>query len=138
MSKENVDVVRLMYEGFNESGMPDFRLLDSEIEWHTSDRALERGTYRGHAGVKAFLSSGNDVWTDAKVQPEEFIDAGERVVVPITLRTRGRTSGIQSEGRFFQVWKLRERLIVELQVYSSREEALEAAGLSAQDARTDS
>jgi hypothetical protein len=70
MSKENVEVVRLVYEGFNESGMPDFRLLDPEIEWHTSDRALERGTYRGHAGVKAFLSSGHDVWTDAKVEPE--------------------------------------------------------------------
>jgi hypothetical protein len=27
--------------------------------------------------VKAFLSSGNDVWTDAEAQPEEFIQAGE-------------------------------------------------------------
>jgi hypothetical protein len=41
------------------------------------------------------------------------------------------------KGRFFQVWKLRQRLIVELQVYSSREEALEAAGLSEQDAPSD-
>jgi hypothetical protein len=44
MSQENVEVVRRQYESFNTSGMPDFHLLDPEIEWHTSDRALERGT----------------------------------------------------------------------------------------------
>ena len=105
-------------------------MLDPEIEWHTSDRALERGTYHGHAGVKAFLSSGNEVWTDARAEPEEFIDAGEWVVVPIVLRTRGMASGILSEGRFFQVWKLRDHRVAELRVYSSRQEALEAVGRS--------
>jgi ketosteroid isomerase-like protein len=129
MAKENVEIVRRQYESFNTSGMPDFRLLDPEIEWHTSDRALERGTYHGHEGVKAFLSSGNEVWTDAEAEPEDFIQAGECVVVPITLRTRGKASGIQAEDRFFQVWKLRRGRIVELRVYSSREEALEAVGL---------
>jgi hypothetical protein len=34
--------------------------------------------------VKDFLSSGNEVWTDAEAQPEEFIQVGECVVVPIT------------------------------------------------------
>jgi uncharacterized protein len=129
MSQQNVEIVRRQYESFNTSGMPDFELLDPEIEWHTSDRALERGTYRGHEGVKAFLSSGNEVWTNAEVQPQEFIQAGEHVVVPITLRTRGKASGIQAEDRFFQVWKLHHGRIVELRVYSSRAEALEAVGL---------
>lgn len=128
MSQKNVEVVRRQYESFNTSGMPDFNLLDPEIEWHTSDRALERGTYHGHQGVKAFLASGNEVWTDAEAQPEEFIQVGECVVVPITLRTRGKASGIRSEDRFFQVWKLRSGRIVELRVYSSRAEALEAVG----------
>jgi ketosteroid isomerase-like protein len=137
MSAENVEVVRRVYQSFNASGLPDFRLLDPNIEWHTSDRALERGTYFGHSGVKAFLSSGNEVWTNANVQAEEFIDAGDCVVVPITLRTRGRTSGIQSEDRFFQVWKLRDNLIIELQVYSSHQEALEAVGLAEQDIPVD-
>jgi ketosteroid isomerase-like protein len=129
MSQQNVEIVRRQYESFNTSGMPDFELLDPEIEWHTSDRALERGTYGGHEGVKAFLSSGNEVWTNAEVQPQEFIQAGEHVVVPITLRTRGKASGIQAEDRFFQVWKLHCGRIVELRVYSSRAEALEAVGL---------
>jgi ketosteroid isomerase-like protein len=130
MSQENVEVVRRQYESFNATGMPDFRFLDPEIEWHTSERALERGTYLGHEGVKAFLSSGNEVWTDAEARPEEFIQAGDCVVVPITLRTRGKTSGIRSEDRFFQVWKLRGSRIVELRVYSSRADALEAVGLT--------
>jgi hypothetical protein len=69
MSLQNVEVVRRQYESFNANGMPDFGLLDPEIEWHTSDRALERGTYHGHEGVKAFLSSGNEVWTDAEAPP---------------------------------------------------------------------
>jgi ketosteroid isomerase-like protein len=129
MSQANVEIVRRQYESFNASGMPDFRLLDPEIEWHTSDRALERGTYHGHEGVKAFLSSGNEVWTESRAQPEEFIEAGDCVVVPITLRTRGKASTIQSEDRFFQVWKLQGGRIVELRVYSSRADALAAAGL---------
>jgi ketosteroid isomerase-like protein len=131
MQQENVEIVRRQYESFNASGMPDFGLLDPEVEWHTSDRALEQGPYHGHEGVRAFLSSGNDVWTDAKAEPEEFIQAGDCVVVPITLRTRGKSSGIQAEDRFFQVWKLRRGRIVELKVYSSRAEALRSAGLEA-------
>jgi ketosteroid isomerase-like protein len=132
MSQRNVEIVRRVYEGFNENGMPDFRLLDPEVEWHTSDRALEQGPYHGHEGVRAFLSSGADVWTEAMAHPEEFIQAGERVLVRITLRTRGKASGIQSEDRFFQVWQLRQGRIVELRVYSNRAEALQAVGLEEQ------
>jgi hypothetical protein len=32
MSRENVEVVRCWWEGFNEDGMPPFALCDEEIE----------------------------------------------------------------------------------------------------------
>jgi ketosteroid isomerase-like protein len=63
------------------------------------------------------------------VIPEEYIDAGDRVLVRVRQMARGEASGIPVEGEFWFVFETRGKRIVKLSFYSRRDEALEAAGL---------
>ena len=69
-------------------------------------------------------------WESWSWDPEEFIEAGERVVAVLRVHARGRQSGVDVERIDGAVWTLREGKCVGLDYYGSREEALEAAGLS--------
>ncbi len=62
--------------------------------------------------------------------PEEFIDAGNRVVVRAYFRGRGRGSGLEVDTRFYELYTLRGGKIVRVDEFTGLEEALEAAGLS--------
>ena len=60
---------------------------------------------------------------------EEFVDAGDRVVVALHLRGRGRGSGVEIDARFFDVYTIRDGKIVRMDEFTERFAALEAAGL---------
>jgi hypothetical protein len=59
---------------------------------------------------------------------EELIDAGEHVISVVTSRARGRVSGLEVECT--GVWTIHEGKVVRVEWFESREEALEAAGLT--------
>jgi ketosteroid isomerase-like protein len=72
------------------------------------------------------------------IDPEEFIDAGDQVVLISRQLGRGKMSGIDVEQQLAQVWTLRDKKIVRMTAYPSKADALEAVGLSEQDAHADS
>ena len=90
----------------------------------------EQQIYRGPAGAMQFNAEWADAWDDWEMEPEDYIDAGERVVVILIQRGRSKTTGIPVEMRFAQVWTLRDGQGIRMQLYASVEEALEAVGLS--------
>ncbi len=59
----------------------------------------------------------------------EFTAAGDRVLVDTKLHARGRATGIETEQRAFVVWTIREGLVMRLEAFAERGQALEAAGL---------
>jgi ketosteroid isomerase-like protein len=59
---------------------------------------------------------------------EEFIDAGDKVVVGTRVSGRGR-DGIQVEVRVHAIWEIRDDKLVRFRMYADRERALHAAGL---------
>jgi ketosteroid isomerase-like protein len=63
------------------------------------------------------------------VTAEEFIGAGERVLVTAHHRGRGLGSGIEVDARFYLLYTLRDGKVVRQDEYAERAEALEAAGL---------
>ena len=65
----------------------------------------------------------DEVNFDAK----EFIPVGGRVVVPITLRVRGRTTGIVAEQDVVQIWELRGEKAIRVDVFATLGEAMTAA-----------
>ena len=136
MSKEDVERVREGYEAFNRGDL-DVAVgdMDPDIEWHVMGDLPEGETYRGHEGVRRFWETWQEAFEDFHVEPEELIDAGDKVVVVIKVSGRGRGSGAQVETPSFpQVWTLRDGRPVRVEMYRSRSEALRAAGLEETDA----
>lgn len=133
MSRENVEAVRQGFEAFAEGGVETFlSLLHPEFELTTPpELAAEPDTYRGAEGMRRYFDSFEEAMEDIRFVPDgEFIDAGDKVVVPVRLVARGRETGIEVEQRLVQVWTMREGKALRLDAYATLEEALQAAGVS--------
>lgn len=105
-------------------------LLDSEIvfETFTADEGLVRT--RGLEELAERMRQTFDlVWSEFRVEAEEFIDAGDRIVVGGRIPGRGRGSGIHVDGPVFVVWTFRDGSAIRQQWFAKRGEALVAAGL---------
>ena len=128
MPGKNVELVRAGFEALSESGVEGLLpLIDPEFALTTPPNlASEPDTYRGQEGVRRYFDSFYDAMDEIRFEPHEFIAAGERVVVPFTVRARGRTSGIEVEQHAVQVWELRNELAIGVEVYATLDEALEA------------
>lgn len=59
-------------------------------------------------------------------EPQDFLEEGEYVVVPIRQAGRGKGSSLGIEETIVNVWKVRGGKCVELRNYSTLDEALEA------------
>jgi ketosteroid isomerase-like protein len=137
MSEENVEVVRRLYEAVAVRDTDTiFSLYDADFEWDgTRSRWSEvldgPDTFRGHADLRRFFRGYFEMWETFEDELQELIDTGEQVISVVTSRGQGRASGIEIEwpGQA-GVWTIRNGKIVHVAWFSSREEALEAAGLS--------
>ncbi len=136
MSQENVEIVHGIIDAHERRDFDAvFAQYDANIEWHTGGGQTTpwsdfETVYHGHEGVRSFWRTWFAAWESADFEYEEFIDAGERVVAILSQRMRGRSSGIELEwSSYAQVWTVRYDKIVHVEFFSSRGEALEAAGL---------
>ena len=132
MSDENVEIIRRGFETMQRDGWQTlFSLIDPEFELTTPpDLAMEPDTYRGEAGLRRYFESFEDAMEDIQIVPEgEFLGAGEKVFVPFRLSARGRETGIEATQHAFQVWTMRAGKGLRVEIFASRERALEAAGL---------
>jgi ketosteroid isomerase-like protein len=131
MSQEEVEIVRRIYEVWGAEGSPVASgLLDPEVEWVNPPEAVEPGTRRGIDAFATAAQTVADTFEGVGVEIEEFVDAGELVVVLATLRGRGRGSGATVERKQGYVWTIQEGKAVRFQWFNSPAKALEAAGLS--------
>jgi ketosteroid isomerase-like protein len=132
MSEENVDLVRRAFEEFL-AGRRDFGegIVHPDVVWDASRMDLldSSGIYHGPEGVRGFWREWLSAWETLEFE-YEMRDAGDRVVVLIDQRMRGRASGIEVEiGRYAQIYTLREGLIVHWELHPTWSGALQAAGL---------
>jgi ketosteroid isomerase-like protein len=71
-----------------------------------------------------------DEFEDLHVQIHDVTEAGDQVLVSVTLRVRDKKSEAKVGWNASVLWTVRDRKIVRGQGFTSMEEALEAAGLS--------
>jgi ketosteroid isomerase-like protein len=102
-----------------------------EMEYVTSGAIPDQAdAARGVEEYKEFLSWLTDVFESSRLEPIEFLDAGDHVVGGLTVYGRGKQSGVETSWSMWQVWTLRDGKFVYGQGFTSRKAALEAAGLS--------
>jgi uncharacterized protein len=127
MSRENVELVRAIYEARGLDAALEFYAPD--IEWDMSDRVFNPKVYRGHDGVRSWRTELRDVWSEWRNEPEQFIDADDRVVAIVRSVAKADGSGVELTERWAQVWTVRDGKIVRLRHYRDPAVALEAVGL---------
>ena len=130
MSEENVQIVRRIYEAWEKGAPGDSGLLDPEIEWVNPSGAVEPGTRLGAESFGEAAVSVSDSSKGLRVEIEELIDRGDRVIVIGTLHGMGRGSGADVERRHGYIWTIRDGKAVRFEWFNDPREALEAAGLS--------
>jgi ketosteroid isomerase-like protein len=132
MSEENVELVRDTTNRFATGDRESWReVLAEDVIWDTSATSLpQAGVYEGHPGVERFFIDWLGTWENPLVQNLEFIDAGDSVVAVFRWTARGKASGVDTETTMFGVYDVNHGRIVRFRQFDSREEALEAAGLS--------
>jgi ketosteroid isomerase-like protein len=125
MSKENVELVRKIYEAWDrEESAREY--ISEEVEYVNPGYAVEPGTRHGR---KSF-SVVRDTYEDFALEVERFIDAGEEDVLVLARYTgSGRGSGVPVAGEHGYVWTVRGGLAVRFRWFQSHREALQAAGL---------
>jgi ketosteroid isomerase-like protein len=107
-----------------------FELLDPDIEWGYQPAHPELPSFRGHDGVRDFLSLWADAWDEYRFEPEEFVEVGDSVVVGG--RECGRPKGGEEEidQEVYAVWTLRDGKAVRYRLFTRRSEAMLAAAES--------
>jgi ketosteroid isomerase-like protein len=93
VSQGNVDVVGRSFEASNARDVNELvGLSSSDCEWLPFRAQLVGIVYRGHEGIRRFVSDIEDDWEGYQVDSLEFYDRGERVAVVGKVRAVGRGS----------------------------------------------
>jgi ketosteroid isomerase-like protein len=100
--------------------------LDEDITWVCPDVLPFGGTFRGHDGVRQFFAALPEHWQELRLEPEEFIDDGDVIVVPV--RLRGVGLGGLLESRALHLWRMRGSKAVSFREYPDTARVLQAIG----------
>jgi ketosteroid isomerase-like protein len=121
MSDADIEVVRAGFEALGERGVEGLLPhIHPEFEVTTPpDLAAEPGRY---------FDSFYEAMDEIRFEPREFLEAGGRVIVPVTLTARGRTTGLEARQELVMAWTLRDGKATRVEVFATLDEALKAAG----------
>jgi ketosteroid isomerase-like protein len=130
VSDDDIAVVRAGFEALSEEGVEGLiPFIHPEFEMTTPPQfSPEPDTYRGREGMRRYFDSFYDAMDEIRFEPGEFREAGGRVIVPVTLTARGRTTGLEARQEFVMAWTLRDGKATRVEVFATLYEALEAAG----------
>jgi ketosteroid isomerase-like protein len=142
MSQESVEMVRGLWEPFREV---DLTLVDwdheaiqevgerfwsPEVELRWARSGPEARVYRGRDGVIQAFREWAEPFSEYYIEPLDFIEQGDCVIIPQRHRGIGSSSNIPVELDVTHVYEVRENQVARVDEYDTLEEALEAAGLS--------
>ncbi len=134
MSQANVDVARRVWKAYNGEGG-----VEAALEYFAKDCVCEdfpelpdRAVYAGWEGLLERNRQFVETWGDFVMEPVEFIDMGDDVVIAVIAMTgRGEESGVPLDAPAVFVYEFRDGAIVRDRAFTSRSQALEAAGQNA-------
>jgi ketosteroid isomerase-like protein len=129
MSKENVDNTKAFLAAYNRR---DFdaavEFFDPEIDWVLPP--LQRSdSCKGPDEIRRFWEGLDETFDEVRLDPQEAVDAGDRVAIRLRFYTRGKGSGVEIEGELYhQVTTFRDGAMVRIEYFTTWPQALEAVG----------
>jgi ketosteroid isomerase-like protein len=131
MSQEDVEIIRRGYADLNRRDVEAW--LDAfhpNAEMYDLAGGPEAPARQGHDGLREWVETMDEIWEGGRHEPEQFIDAGDFVVVALRVRARRRDVRLPFDLPLFHVFEMRAGRIQRGTAYLDKAEALEAAGLS--------
>jgi ketosteroid isomerase-like protein len=140
MSEENVELLRRAYERFNTIGRVDPEEVDlqqvvpdlwarlaPDLELQERPETPDRRLYKGREQSKEFWRKTWEIFAEVRWEPQEFIDAGDVVIVVARVIGVGRGSDVPVEMDESDLWWFRDGQIVRIEAFGTKQEALAAA-----------
>jgi ketosteroid isomerase-like protein len=118
-----------------------WKLVAPDFVVDFSRRLIDPVVLRGRDQTQAWYDREGEMWEGGHTRwhPKELIDAGDKLLAFIRTGGRGKASGAEVEAYVWNVWTFRDGKPVEWTYFGEdRAAALEAVGLSEQDAHGDS
>ena len=128
MGQEEVAALRAVFDQFAVGDFSAYEDLPDELELTIAPEMPESGTYRGEAARK-WLNAWVQSFERLTLEPVELVDAGDRVLTEFIQRGSPKGSTGELELRSWSVSTFREDILVRIQLFLRRDEAVRAAGL---------
>jgi ketosteroid isomerase-like protein len=131
VAHDNVEIVRASWEAWSRGDMDAlFEFYDPDVEWDMSHSYVpDMGVFHGHEGIREFFREWRTFFAEYYAEPEQFVGAGENVMVRIRQGGRGRASTVGVEmPAYWQVYRMRDGRAVRVEIYRDEAEALDAIG----------
>jgi hypothetical protein len=130
VSAENVELARRGIEALNRR---DFEAIaegmDPLIEWNDERELPGAASHHGVEVVMRRLRAVLGEWADFRIEAQEFVDAGDNVVITSRVSAKGLVSGAPVERVTFGVGEYRAGRVVHVSIYGTKAEVLKAVGL---------
>lgn len=130
VSQANVDKTKEFIAAYNRRDFDvALALFDPGVDWVLPDRQSS-DSCQGPDEVKRFWEGLDETFEELRLDPQEFVDAGDRVATRLRHFGRGKGSGIEiDEELYHQVVTFRAGRMVRIEYFAEWPEALAAAGL---------
>jgi ketosteroid isomerase-like protein len=130
---DNLALVESTFDAWNRGDIDAFAAHAAEdVAWlEVSGRPEGAPTERlGRDRMRKSLESLFDAWESYHLEVERIEEVGDRVVAVVREVARGRSSGLEVDGRWGYLVTVEDGLIVRIEAYRDAGQALQVAGLS--------
>ena len=125
-----IGALRDAYAAFNRGDIDAaVQLLAPDVEWSEPKEFPGGGAYHGRNGAKQYLAQSRAAWAEVHSEPEQFIPAGDRIVVFVHARVRAKSTDEWQEVRLADVYTFHNGQAVSMRAFADRKEALKWVGL---------
>jgi ketosteroid isomerase-like protein len=130
MSQENVQLAQQGYEAFGRGDLEAVgQTFADDVEWYSSDELPQGGEVKGRDDVLGNFAQLPNYWSDFAVEPSEFVDAGETlVIVRGRQRATSKETGASFDAPFVHVFEVSGGKVTRGEFYGDSAKAVKALG----------
>jgi ketosteroid isomerase-like protein len=126
MCEANAELVRRLYDEFNETNELPRWALSPEVDWYPPADEPDNGLRRGADAVVAYVREWAATFENYHCAVQELIESGDCVIAPLVLHGRIGDSAAELSLPLTQVWTVRGGKVIRVREYRTKAEALTA------------
>jgi ketosteroid isomerase-like protein len=127
-TEQRISILRAAYAAFNRGDIDAaVQSLDPDIDWTEPTEFPGGGSYHGRDGARKYLTNSRASVAEVISEPEQFIPAGDRIVVFVYARVRPKDSATWQEVRLADVYLFRDLTPIQMKAFANRQQALQWA-----------